>query len=71
MVVIVIVERNAGVLALDEAPAGRIVLSCGKRQPGIFGKRINGLDQAFAKGGLASDQAAVMVLNGAGNDLRC
>src|SRR5262249_2381287 len=69
-IVIIIVERDSGVIALDQAAARGVVLGGGQGQPGIFRKRINGLDQAFAECGFSGNQATIMVLNGAGNNLR-
>ena len=42
----------------------------GQGQSGVFRKRINGLHQALAESGFADDQAAVVILNGAGHDFR-
>ena len=66
-VVVIVVEREVGVIALDQASAGRVVLGCRQRQASVFGQRIDGLHQAF------SDQAAIVVLNGSGYDFggRC
>ena len=41
----------------------------GQRQAGVFGQRIYGLHQALAERGLAQDQAAVVILQRAGDDL--
>src|SRR5262249_47389123 len=69
-IVVIIVERDASVIAFDQAAARRVVFGGSESQPGIFRKRINGLDQAFAECGFSGDQATIMVLNGAGNNLR-
>src|SRR5579863_6632804 len=61
------------VVTLDQASAGGVIVSGGECQSGIFGERINGLNQPFAEGNLARDQAAVMILNSSGDNLsrRC
>ena len=48
--VIVIEERNIAVIALDQPAAGRVIFRRGQSQPRVFRERINGLDQALAKG---------------------
>ena len=70
MVVVVIVERDAGVVALDEAAGRRVVVIGGERQAGVFAQVVDSLHQAFAEGGFADDQRAVVILQCAGNDLR-
>ena len=52
-VVVVVVEREVGVIALDQASAGGVVLGGGQGQAGIFGERVYGLHQAFAEGDFA------------------
>src|SRR5579862_280713 len=69
-IVIVIIQRDAGIIALDQASAGGVVLGSGQCQSGILGKRVDGLDKALAKGGFTRNQATIMVLNGAGDNLR-
>src|SRR5205085_5588385 len=61
-VVVVVIERNAAVFALDQASAGGVILGSGQRQTGVIGERIHGLHQTFAEGGLACDESAIMVL---------
>ena len=67
--VVVIEERNVGVIALDQAAARRVILRGGQRQAGVFHQRINGLHQAFAECVVAQNPGAVVILQGAGNDL--
>src|SRR5208283_4191488 len=67
-VVIVIVQRLVGVIALDQASAGGVVLRGGEGQAGIFRQRIHGLHQALAERDFANDQAAIVVLNGSGDN---
>src|SRR5271157_1738586 len=69
VVVIVVVERDIAVIALNQAAAGSVVLGRGQRQAGVIRKRIDGLHQAFAEGGLTRDEAAIVVLDGARDDL--
>src|SRR5262249_16451094 len=69
-VVVVVVERNACVLALNQAAAGRVVLGGSECQAGIFRKRIHRLYQALAKGGFTYNQPAIVVLDGAGDNFR-
>ena len=70
-VVVIVVERDVGVIALNQTSARRVVLRRGQRQAGVLGERIDGLHQTFAESGFADNQSAIMVLNRAGNDLRC
>src|SRR5271167_287236 len=69
VVVVVVVQRDIAVIALNQTAAGGVVLGRGQRQSGVLRQRIHGLHQALAEGGLAGDQAAIVVLNGAGNNL--
>ncbi len=69
VVVVVVVERNACVVALDEAARGRVVVIGGQRQAGILAQVVDGLHQALAEGGFADDQRAVVILQRAGDDL--
>src|SRR5882724_2422472 len=68
-VIVVVVERDARVFALDQPSTGRVVLGGGECKAGIFCKRINRLDQTFAEGSFTHDQTAVVILDGAGDDL--
>ena len=45
----------------------------GEGEAGVFAEVVNGLHQALAEGGFTDDQGAVVVLQGAGDDLgsRC
>ena len=67
---IIVVERDVRIVALNQASAGRVVVSGGQSQASIFGERINGLHQAFAKSGFADNQPAIMILNRASHDFR-
>ena len=67
-IVVIVVKRNVAVVALNQAPAGRVVARRGQSQSGIFRQRIHGLYESFAEGDFADDQAAVMILNRSGND---
>ncbi len=66
--VVIFVERDGFVIALNKATAGSVVASGGESEAGVFSERLNGLNETFAEGGFADDEAAVMVLNSAGND---
>src|SRR5579864_4664424 len=44
-IVIVVVERYTGVVALNQATAWRVVLCRGQRQAGVLGQGIDGLHQ--------------------------
>ncbi len=68
--VVVIEERNVAVVALDQPPAGRVVLGRGQRQAGILDDRINRLDQPLAERVIAENPRAVVILQCAGDDLR-
>jgi len=65
----VVVGRNAVVVALDEAARGGEVVVCGEGEAGVVEGVEDGLDEALAEGGLADDEGAVVVLQGAGDDL--
>jgi hypothetical protein len=69
LVIVVIEERLIGVIALDEAAAGCIEMGRGERQAGVFGERIDGLHQPFAESGFAQYPAAIVILQGAGDNL--
>src|SRR5208337_876366 len=69
VVVIVVVERDVAIVTLDQSATRSVVLGCGQRQSGVLRQWVNGLHQPLAERSLAGDQAAVMVLNGAGNNL--
>src|SRR5439155_4696391 len=62
-------ERDIAIVALDQSSARRVVLRGGQRQPGIVRKRVYGLHQALAEGGLPNNQATIMVLDSARDDL--
>ena len=67
-VVVIVVERNACVVALDEAAGRRVVVIGGEREAGVFAEVVDGLHQALAEGGFAHDQRAVVILQRAGDD---
>ena len=69
MVVVVVVQRDAGVVALDQAARRRVVVVGGQRQAGILAQVVDGLHQALAEGGFAHDQRAVVILQRAGDNL--
>ncbi len=66
--VVIFVERDGFVVALNETAAGRVVTRGGKREAGVFAEWRDGLHQALAESGFADDEAAIMVLHGARND---
>ena len=57
------------VVALDEAAGRRVVVVGGEGEAGVFGDLEDGLDEALAEGGFADDEGAVVILQGAGDDL--
>ncbi len=57
------------VVALDEAAGRRVVVVGGEGEAGVFADLEDGLNQALAEGGFADDQGAIMILEGAGDDL--
>ena len=67
--VVVVVERDVVVVALDEAAGGRVVVVGREGEAGVFGDLEDGLDEALAEGGFADDEGAVVILQGAGDDL--
>src|SRR5580704_6631580 len=68
--VVIFVQRDGFVIALNQAAARRVVTSSGKRQAGVFCERRDGLDQALAESCFTNDQAAIVILHSAGDDLR-
>ncbi len=70
MVVEIVVERNILVIALDQAAAGRVITGRCQRQAGVLAQAGNGLHEALSEALLADHQAAVMILDRAGNDFR-
>ena len=67
-IVIVVVERDVAVVALDQPSAGRVVVSRGQRQAGVLRQRIYRLNQALAEGDFTHDQTAIMILNRSRNN---
>ncbi len=67
-IVVIIVERNVFVIALNQAAAGGVITRSGEQQSSVFAERKLGLHQAFAEASFADHQAAVMILYGARND---
>ena len=68
MVVVIVVERNSVVVALDEASAGRVVVIGRERKSRVIGERIDRLNQSLAEGNFADDDRAVVVLERSGDD---
>src|SRR5439155_1150267 len=64
---VVVVE--GAVVALDIAPRRRVVLRRRQRQAGAVVEGVDALHQPFAPARLADDHAAVVILDGAGDDL--
>ena len=67
--VVVVVERDVVVVALDEAAGRGVVVVSRQGEAGVLGDLEDGLDEALAEGGLAGDEGAVVVLKCAGDDL--
>src|ERR1039458_9762376 len=55
---------------LDGAPAGRVIQRRGERQARALGQRVDALHQALPETRHAEDGGAVVILHGAGKDLR-
>ena len=72
-VVVIVVEREIGVIALNQASARRVVLGSGECKAGVLRQRIDGLHQSFTEGDFADNQAAIVVLDRSGDDFgrRC
>ena len=70
VIVVVVVKRNAGVVALNQAARGRVVVIGGKSKAGIFAEVVDGLHQSLAEGGFADDQRAVVILQCAAKQSR-
>src|SRR5208283_3019606 len=68
--VVIGVERDGFVIALDEAAAGSVVARGGESEAGVFSEALHGLHEALAESGFANHEAAVVILNGASDDFR-
>src|SRR6266851_3097344 len=66
--VVVVVERDVVVVALDQAAGGRVVVVGGESEARVLCDGEDGLDQTLAEGGFADDQGAIVILQGAGDD---
>jgi len=71
VIVIVVVKRDAGVVALNEAAGRRVVMVGRQGEAGIFAQIVYGLNEAFAEGGFTDDEGAVVILQCAGDDFGC
>src|ERR1700730_9727716 len=69
-IVVVIVERNIFVIALNQAATRGVVTRSGEQQSSVFTERKLGLHQAFAEAIFTDHQAAIVILYGARNDFR-
>lgn len=67
--VVVVVEGDVVVRALDESPRGGVVVVGGEGEAGVLGDLEDGLDEAFAEGGFADDESTVVILECPGDDL--
>src|SRR5579864_5099018 len=67
-IVVIVVERDVAIVALDKASARSVVVSGGERQSGVFGQRVHGLHQTLAERDFANDQTAVVILDRARNN---
>jgi len=67
--VVVVVERDVIIVALNEAAGRCVVVIGGESETGVFGDLEDGLDQALAECGFADDECAVVILQCAGDDL--
>ncbi len=68
--VVIFVEGDGFVIALNQAATGSVVTRGSQRETGVFAERGHRLNQALAEGGFADNQTAVVILHRAGNDLR-
>src|ERR1700693_6557944 len=64
------VGQQVAEVALNPTPGGGVVACGGERQPRPVRQRVDALNEPLAPRALTNDQAAVMVLDGAGDDLR-
>src|SRR4029077_21085453 len=69
-VVVVVVEGDGLVIALNEPPAGSVILRGGEQEGGVFAELVLRLDQGFAKTSFTDDEPAIVVLKRAGDNLR-
>src|SRR5580700_6564252 len=62
-IVVIVVERNVFVVALDQSAAWRVVTSGGQKKRRVFAERILRLHEALAKARLADNQSAIVILD--------
>src|SRR3979409_1682744 len=65
---VIVIKRDVGVLALNQASTRSVVLGGGQGQTSVLGKREHSLHQALAEGDFTDDQSAVMVLDRSADD---
>src|SRR5262249_42290593 len=63
-------ERSVRIITLDQSSARRVVLCDRQCQSATGLQREDALNQSFAEAGLTDDQSAIVILDGAGNNLR-
>src|SRR5262249_28451545 len=68
--IVILVERNRFVVALNQAPARCVIARGSQSQAGVFAERRSRWLQAFAKRGFSHIQSAVLVPHGPRNDFR-
>src|SRR5262249_26662116 len=66
--VVVFVERDGFVIALNQAATGGVVAGRGKRKARIFTERLYSLNEALAERRFADDEAPVVVLHSSRDD---
>src|SRR5262245_9998408 len=66
---VVLKERSVRVVALNQPSARRVVLRDGQGQGAARLQREDALDESLAEARLADDQTAIVILDGAGDDL--
>src|ERR1700722_2139214 len=59
------------VVTLDEAAGRGVVVVGGQGKARVFANLEDGLNQAFAEGRLTDNQSAIVILQSAGDNLRC
>src|SRR5215510_5507604 len=67
--VVIIEERPLRVIALNQAAARSVIMSDSQEERSAVCKREDVLDESFAETRFAHNQTAVVILNGAGDDL--
>ena len=68
--VVVLIERDGFVIALNQSAARSVVAGGGEREARVFAERLYGLYEPLTERSLTDDEAAIVILHRAGNNFR-